>query len=151
MNDAWVEMKADGKVVASNLNLKSTSATNTPGYSIAFVSSKDISENSQIELTVTNPYSKYNANFSQNILDNMLIGTQNAPYADAFENHFLEILAALIISFLGLFTFTLAGALLVDVKYKYLTFSLVAFFGGQYILTDTLYNYFPLLINNPML
>lgn len=151
INNVWIQIKANGKEIASNYAQKHQNSTNTPGYSLAKLSSEQISENSEIELKITNPYPLSSTDLFSNVLDRMITGPETSIYADMFQNNMFGIFIGLAISFLGLFSFTLAGGLFQNVKFQYLSFSLVAIFGGLYILTDTLYDYLPLLIPNPTL
>ncbi len=55
----------------------------------------------------------------------------------------------MLMSFLGILTFSLAGVLMRKSKLQNFSFALVAFFGGLYFLFDTLNYYMPLIIDNP--
>lgn len=52
----------------------------------------------------------------------------------------------MLMSFLGILTFSLAGVLMRKSKLQNFSFALVAFFGGLYFLFDTLNYYMPLII-----
>lgn len=55
----------------------------------------------------------------------------------------------MLMSFLGILTFSLAGVLMRKSKLQNFSFALVAFFSGLYFLFDTLNYYMPLIIDNP--
>ncbi len=55
----------------------------------------------------------------------------------------------MLMSFLGILTFSLAGVLMRKSKLQNFSFAPVAFFGGLYFLFDTLNYYMPLIIDNP--
>lgn len=149
MNNVWTQIKVDGKIVASNLDYKNKTRTNSPGYSISYIDENLISDISIVEISMSNPYSLYGTAFYSNVLNDMVTGDKDALYDELYTNHFFELIIACVIIFLGLFSFTLAGAIFTEVKFKYLSFSLVAVFGGAYILTDVLGKYLPLWISNP--
>lgn len=58
MCDVWVEIKADGEVVATN-HYDTGASTITPGNSIAYVSADEIPNITEIELTISNPYTVF--------------------------------------------------------------------------------------------
>ena len=78
MCDVWVELKANGEIVATNY-YDSGVSTITPGNSIAYISSDDIPDNAEIELAISNPYTVF-AGFNpiQDTLDNLTIGNKDA-------------------------------------------------------------------------
>lgn len=57
----------------------------------------------------------------------------------------------MLMSFLGILTFSLAGVLMRKSKLQNFSFAMVAFFGGLYFLFDTINYYMPLIIDNPQL
>lgn len=151
MCDVWVELKANGEIVATNYYDAETS-TITPGNSIAYISSDDIPDNAEIELAVSNPYTVF-AGFNpiQDTLYNLTIGNKDTLYNDLLKNNTPAILISLAICFLGLFAFTLAGMLWKNVMYRNIALALMAITGGIYVLTDSIYTYLPLWIGNPVL
>lgn len=151
MCDVWVELKANGEIVATNY-YDSEVSTITPGNSIAYISSDDIPDNAEIELAVSNPYTVF-AGFNpiQDTLDNLTIGNKDTLYNDLLKNNTLAILVSLAICFLGLFAFTLAGLLWKNILSRNIALALMAITGGIYVLTDSIYTYLPLWIGNPVL
>lgn len=151
MCDVWVELKANGEIVATNYYDAGVS-TITPGNSIAYISSDDIPDNAEIELSVSNPYTIF-AGFNpiQDTLYNLTIGNKDTLYNDLLKNYTPAILISLAICFLGLFAFTLAGMLWKNVMYRNIALALMAITGGIYVLTDSIYTYLPLWIGNPVL
>ena len=151
MCDAWTELKVNGKTVASNLDGPGAS-TDTPGNSIAYISSDDIPDNAVLELTVTNPYAVFRSlSPIENTLKELCIGHKDALYVDLLKNNTSAIIVSLAICFLGLFAFTLAGMLWKNVRYRNLALSFLAISGGLYVLTDSIYKFLPLWIDNPVL
>lgn len=151
MCDVWVELKANGEIVATNY-YDSGVSTITPGNSIAYISSDDIPDNAEIELAISNPYTVF-AGFNpiQDTLDNLTIGNKDALYNDLLKNNTPAILVSLAIVFLGLFAFTLAGLLWKNVMSRNIALALMAITGGIFVLTDSIYTYLPLWIGNPVL
>ncbi|MGN0442640.1 MAG: sensor histidine kinase [Acutalibacteraceae bacterium] len=151
MCDAWTELKVNGKTVASNLDGPGAS-TDTPGNSIAYISSDDIPDNAVLELTVTNPYAMFRSlSPIENTLKGLCIGHKDALYVDLLKNNTSAIIVSLAICFLGLFAFTLAGMLWKNVRYRNLALSFLAISGGLYVLTDSIYKFLPLWIDNPVM
>lgn len=118
MCDVWVELKANGEIVATNY-YDSGVSTITPGNSIFYISSDDIPDNAEIELTVSNPYTVF-AGFNpiQDTLDNLTVGNKDTLYNELLKNNTPAILISLAICFLGLFAFTLAGLLWKNVRLR---------------------------------
>lgn len=118
MCDVWVELKANGEIVATNY-YDSGVSTITPCNSIFYISSDDIPDNAEIELTVSNPYTVF-AGFNpiQDTLDNLTVGNKDTLYNELLKNNTPAILISLAICFLGLFAFTLAGLLWKNVRLR---------------------------------
>ena len=151
MCDVWCDLKVNGETVATN-HYDLNYATDTPGNSIAYVSSDDIPYNAEIELTLSNPYTVFGGfNPIKDTLNNLTVGDRDAMYRDLIKNNTADILISLAIFFLGLFGFTLAGLLWKNVMYRNLALSLMAITGGVYVLTNSIYSYLPLWISNPVL
>lgn len=151
MCDVWVELKANGEIVVSNYYDSETSII-TPGNSIAYVSADEVPDKAEIELSISNPYTVF-AGFNpiQDTLDNLTVGNKDTLYNDLLKNNTSAILVSLAIVFLGLFAFTLAGLLWKNVMFRNIALALMAITGGVYVLTDSIYTYLPLWINNPVL
>ena len=148
MNNLWVDIRANGKPIATNVR---TVSTDTPGNSIAYVKTADIPQNCQIEITLTNPYYDVDSNVYINFFDSMIAGPQNSLFEELIYLKSGEILVGILIALLGIMTFSLAGLLIRDLRFQNITFSLVAFVGGMYLFTDSIYNYLPLFIKNPLI
>ena len=151
MCDVWVQFKVNGKTVASNTEL-SEIKTNTPGNSITYISSEEIPDNAEVELTITNPYNLFRG-FApvEDTINRLFIGSKDALHNDLLKNNTPAILVSLAICFLGLFAFTLAGLLWKNLRARNIALALLAIAGGIYVLTDSIYVYFPLWIDNPIL
>lgn len=151
MCDVWVELKANGEIVATNYYYSGVSKI-TPGNSISYVSADDIPDNAEIELSISNPYTVF-AGFNpiQDTLDKLTVGNKDTLYNDLLKNNTSSVLISLAIVFLGLFAFTLAGLLWKNVMYRNIALALMAITGGVYVLTDSIYTYLPLWIGNPVL
>lgn len=151
MCDVWVELKANGEIVATNY-YDFGASTITPGNSISYVSADDIPDNAEIELSVSNPYTVF-AGFNpiKDTLNNLTVGNKDTLYNNLLKNNTLAILVSLSICFLGLFAFTLAGLLWKNVMIRNIALALMAITGGIYVLTDSIYTYLPLWIGNPVL
>lgn len=151
MCDVWVELKVNGEIVAAN-HYDTEASTITPGNSIAYVSADDIPDNAEIELTISNPYTVF-AGFNPigDTLDNLTVGNKDTLHNDLLKNNTLAILVSLVICFLGLFAFTLAGLLWKNLMYRNIALALIAITGGIFVLTDSIYTYLPLWIDNPVL
>lgn len=145
--NAWVEVSSGGRKIASNNHDSRPWA----GYTILNVPSAMIADDGSIELKITNNYPMYRPSVFENTLSDMIVGTDGALYQDLLHNHTLEILVGLTICFLGLFGFGYAGVLFREGAYRYLTFAFVAFSGGYYVLSDSIFKYLPLWVNNPIL
>lgn len=151
MCDVWVEIKADGEVVATN-HYDTGASTITPGNSIAYVSADEIPNITEIELTISNPYTVFSGfNPIQDTLNRLTVGNKDTLYNDLLKNNTPAILISLAICFLGLFAFTLAGLLWKNVMIRNIALALMAITGGVYVLTDSIYTYLPLWIDNPVL
>lgn len=151
MCNVWSEFKVNGQTVSTNIGT-SDIKTDTPGHSIAYIASDDIPDNAEIELTLTNPYTVFSGYSPiEDTLNNLIIGTKDAMYYDMIKNNTSTIVVSLAICFLGLFAFTLAGLLWKNVLYKNIALSLMAITGGIYALTDSIYTFLPLWIDNPVL
>ncbi|MGN1467956.1 MAG: sensor histidine kinase [Ruminococcus sp.] len=151
MCDAWAELDVNGKTVATNMQ-NYGKGTDTPGNSIAYVASDDIPENAEIRLTVINPYTEFRSlSPVEDTLKSLCIGYKDALFNDMIRNNMPAVILSLAICFLGLFAFTLAGMLWKNVMYRNLALSFLAVSGGVFALTDSIYQYLPLWINNPVL
>ena len=69
-------------------------------------------------------------------------------YYRMFRNELPGIALFIIVCLFGLFFFPIAGFIFWEIDYKYLTFGLMCFFCGLYMLTQTLSSYLPMWITD---
>ncbi|MDD6489885.1 MAG: hypothetical protein PUG48_08755, partial [Clostridia bacterium] len=149
--NVWAELKVNGKTVATNFD-NDGKRTDTPGTSIMYIQSSEIPENADIELTLRNPYSLFKDLTSiKDTLNKLTFGDKGTMYNDLLKNHTLDIIISLAICFLGLFAFALVGMMWQNVRYKNLALSFLAVACGLYMLSDSIYLYVPLWIDNPVM
>ena len=80
----------------------------------------------------------------------MYVGTRATLYEMLFRYKSPTILFCILICFFGLFSFPIAGIVLGKINYRYLAFSVFCFFGGVFILAQSLFSYMPLWIAEPV-
>ena len=148
-NDAWFTLKSNGKVVESNYRADDSVFKNTPGYTINYVSAEDIGDGQDIELELIDPYPLLSSKCLTEFFD-MYVGTRATLYEMLFRFKSPTILFCILICFFGLFSFPIAGIVLGKVNYRYLAFSVFCFFGGIFILAQSLFSYMPLWITEPV-
>lgn len=148
-NDAWFTLKSDGKVVESNYRADDSVFKNTPGYTINYVSAEDIGDGQDIELELIDPYPLLSSKCLTEFFD-MYVGTRATLYEMLFRFKSPTILFCILICFFGLFSFPIAGIVLGKINYRYLAFSVFCFFGGVFILAQSLFAYMPLWIPEPV-
>ncbi len=148
--NAWFTLSADGKDISTNHRADDGAFKNAPGYSLMYISSEDIKPNANIQLKIVCPYSMFS---SRNLVDyiDMYSGDEGTVYELLFQHKAFIILFSILICFFGLFAFPIAGIVLGGIDYKYLTFSILCFFAGLFILTQSIYGYLPLWIYGPVL
>lgn len=150
--NSWTQVKVDSKVVASNLDYKENNKTNTPGYTILYIHSKDFNPNSVFEITIENPYNQFRS-YNPYVLffRNIISGEENSLYPKILSDNLFVILLSLAI--IGCAILFLIYSLLANKteRLSLISIALVAFFGGLFILSDCIYVYMPLFINNPIL
>ncbi|WP_405355405.1 sensor histidine kinase, partial [Ruminococcus sp.] len=122
-----------------------------PGISLDYIDKSLIPNDATIEVMLENPYPIMCFEGYDEFFDNLSIGMYDSMYHQMFDKKIGEVIIALIMSFLGILTFSLAGVLMRNSRLQNLSFALVAFFGGIYFLFDALNNYIPLIIDNPQL
>ncbi|WP_405357629.1 sensor histidine kinase [Ruminococcus sp.] len=148
-NDAWFTLKSDGKVIESNYRADDSVFKNTPGYTINYVSAEDIGDGQHIELELIDPYPLLSSKCLTEFFD-MYVGTRATLYEMLFRYKSPTILFCILICFFGLFSFPIAGIVLGKINYRYLAFSVFCFFGGVFILAQSLFSYMPLWITEPV-
>ena len=149
VDNVWFMMKSAGKVVESNYRADDSVFRNTPGYSICYIPADSISDKEDIELDIVYPYQLL---CSKNLRDffDMYIGDMSTVYELLFQHKTVTILFCLLICFFGLFSFPIAGIVLGRIDWRYLSFALLCFFSGLFILAQSIYSYLPLWINDPV-
>lgn len=121
---------------------------NTPGYCVNEFylnppEKKMISEKTEIILEVICPYDKPRAEFSDCF--NCLISGSNGKYMQFFYSMPVFILF-LLVCFFGIFFFPLAGLILGKIDYSYLSFGVLCFTWGLFMLIDNLSGFMNLWI-----
>lgn len=148
--NAWYTLKVNGNIISTNYRADNGVFKNTPGYSLNYISGEDIGQDADITLYVKCPYTLFS---SKNLIDyiDMYAGDDGTIYELLFQHKALIMLFCILICFFGLFAFPIAGIVLGGIDYRYLTFSILCFFAGLFILTQSIYSYIPLWISNPVL
>ena len=150
VDNVWFDLYADGKTVATNKRDEEGPFQYTPGYSICYVQPEDISPDSELELYLYFPYQHHsNRNFGD--FFDMYAGDEATAYELLFQHKGLTIFFCFLICFFGLFAFPIAGVVLGKIDYRYLTFGVLCFFSGIFILLQSIYSYLPLWIKDPIL
>lgn len=148
--NAWFTLQAEGQDISTNHRADDGAFKNTPGYSLMYISNENLKPNSNITLRVKCPYTIFS---SKNLVDyiDLYAGDEGTVYELLFQHKALTILFCVLICFFGLFAFPIAGIVLGGIDYKYLTFSILCFFAGLFILTQSIYGYLPIWIDDPVL
>ena len=148
-NDVWFTLKSEGRIVESNYRADDSAFRNTPGYSINYLSADQVGDGQNVELELVNPYQLLSC---ESLLDSyeMFVGTHATMYELLFTYKLPNILFCLLICFFGLFSFPIAGIVLGKINFRYLSFALLCFFAGVFILMQTVESYLPLWIQNPV-
>ena len=164
--DVWFELKtANGEPVASytfqsmkmsyeHLSVGRPLALDlqdTPGYkltdlSITFMSSQGITPDTEMILTVENPYS-IGKTFDDCV--QVTCSFTSGMYLRFFFDALPVVLLFVLVCFFGLFFFPIAGRILGRMDYRYLTFGALCFFWGVYMIVQNLSRYLNLWITDP--
>lgn len=147
--NVWFELKSGGKVIADNYREEDGVFKNTPGNSIHYVSADSIGDGQDIELHLIYPYRLLSSKSLADFYD-MFVGTEATIYELLFLHKTPTILLCILICFFGLFSFPIAGIVLGKIDFRYLSFSLLCFFAGLFILAQTVFSYLPLWIHDPV-
>ncbi len=151
MDKLWVDVKVGGETLLTN---RSGGSKISPGISVSYLYfGQFFDENADIvdvEITLENPYGRIYSEVYNDFFDTVRSGAPESMYYDMFATKSDEIAVGIIIIFMGILTFSLAGVLIRNLKYQNFSFALVAFFGGIYLLTDSIYQYLPLIFRNPI-
>lgn len=150
--NCWAEIKIDDKIVATNFDYKNNNKTNTPGYSIINIDKKDFTPESDFIITIENPYNKYKSyNPYQVFFKNVSAGEENFLFAKIINDNLFVILLSLGIIGCAILFLIYSFLMNKNERFSLISIALVAFFGGLFILSDTVYMYIPLFIHNPIL
>ena len=106
----------------------------TPGYEhISFVPSEDLPEVGDKELifTVENPYHSF---YSFSDCMSFTLSSGNGTYLRTFQESFLQSVFFLLACFFGVFLFPAISFIFGRINYKYVTFDLLCFFWGFFML-----------------
>lgn len=148
-NNVWFKLKSNGKVVGSNYRADNTALRDTPGYSITYVYADSLGDGQNVELYLMYPYELLSSKNLEDFYD-MYIGTEATMYELLYRYKTPTILFCFLICFFGLFSFPIAGIVLGKIDFRYLSFALLCFFSGLFILTQTLTSYLSLWIHDPV-
>lgn len=124
----------------------------TPGYKTTVKSmeelvSLDLSEGDKLTLTVTNPYSASVMHFSECF--DITVSGDNGYYLRFFHDVLPISLIFVLICFFGIFLFPIAGFILGKIDYRYLTFGVLCFLWGLFMIGQRIGNYINLWIYDP--
>ena len=147
--NAWFELRSNGKVISDNYRDDDGVFRKTPGNSIRYIPAESIGDGQDIELRVYYPYSVFSSKNLPDFLD-MFVGTEATMYELLFVYKMPTILLCILICFFGLFSFPIAGIVLGKIDFRYLSFSMLCFFAGLFILAQTVLSYLPLWIHDPV-
>lgn len=153
-DNIWFDLQTDSLRVANpTAVIGGGDARSTPGCSIVQVPSAQLvahPDKLQVTLQLENPYGMFsNADLSDCF--RMYSTGTSGVYQLMFSRVWVSVLLCILICFFGLFAFPIAGTVLGGIQVRYLAFSLLCFFTGIHLLTQVLYPYMPLWIDNPVL
>ncbi len=145
--DVWFDLKANGNSVVSNERIwdNNPAFKNTPGYSINYAISDLIPPNAQIELDIKNPYPMFTVQDFGEFLQ-MSSGTDSLPYQQFMQTKLPTVILCLLLCFFGLIAFPIAGFVMGGIDYRYLSFGILCFFAGVYIMVENIYAFLPLWV-----
>ena len=148
-DNMWFTLKSNGKVVGTNYRADDSAFKNTPGYSINYIAAEDIGDGQDIELELMYPYKLLSCKNLSDFFD-MFVGSKATIYELLYRYKSPTILFCFLICFFGLFSFPIAGIVLGKVNFRYLSFALLCFFAGLFILAQSIASYLPLWIHDPV-
>lgn len=149
VDNVWFKLKSNGRVIESNYRADDSVMGDTPGYSICYVPAVSIGDGRDIELELMYPYELLSSKNLKDFFD-MYVGTEATAYELLFQNKTPTILFCILICFFGLFSFPIAGIVLGKIDFRYLSFALLCFFSGLFILSQSICSYLPLWIHDPV-
>lgn len=155
-NNMWYTLKTDCFPEYSIYRDEDTSPRkNSPGSTITYFDGRSLFSDptavaEEITLTLTFPYELFSdADLSDFI--KMYVSDVTGIYENMLDHKLPQILFSLAICFFGLFAFPIAGSVIGGFNIRYWAFSLLCFFTGIYLLSNALYSYMPLWIDDPPL
>ena len=149
--NVWFNMKLEDNIeVYNKRDFDESPLADTPGYSINYAFSEFLRPDTVVELTITNPYPL----LSIKDLDNFFVmycGNSSLPYELFIQNKLPTIIVCALICFFGVVAFPIAGFVMGGIDYRYLSFGIMCFFAGLYLLFDCFGGYLPLWITGETL
>ena len=127
--------------------------SDTPGYctqvtSISeLVSKAGLTDDSTLVLTIHNPYPNARMRFSDCI--NLSLSSDNGYYIEFFGDALPPLCLFLLVCFFGIFLFPIAGFILGKVDFRYMTFGLLCFLWGLFMIGQRVSKYLNLWIYDP--
>lgn len=117
---------------------------NTPGYStmivqLDYLQSIGITEESELTLTIDNPYKDRPLHLSDCFL--LTLSGDNGYYIMFFYEVLPLLILFSLVCFIGIFLFPIAGFILGKIDYRYLTFGLLCFMWGIYTIVNSMSKY----------
>ena len=148
-DNMWFTLKSDGRVIGTNYRADDSAFKNTPGYSIIYIGAEDIGDGQNIELELMYPYQMLSCKELPDFFD-MFVGSKATVYELLYRHKTPTILFCFLICFFGLFSFPIAGIVLGKINFRYLSFAMLCFFAGLFILAQSIASYLPLWIHDPV-
>ncbi len=165
--NVWYTLKSSDGTIISDYNFENSKISyehlrsdrpmaldmpNTPGYnvrsvSLEFFKFKGVPENSEMIFEVEYPYEFALESFSDCI--DFTVSTENGLYLRFFYETLLPVMLFSLVCFFGLFFFPAAGFILGRVDYRFLTFGLLSFFWGLYMIMQITSGYLNVWIVDP--
>ncbi|MBQ9679583.1 MAG: histidine kinase [Ruminococcus sp.] len=149
VDNVWFKLKSNGKVIGTNYRADDTVFGKTPGYNLCYIPAELVEDSEDMELYIMYPYELLSSKNLRDFYD-MYIGNEATVYELLFQHKAPTILLCILLCFFGLFSFPIAGIVLGKIDYRYLSFAMLCFFAGIFILAQTVYSYLPLWIHDPV-
>ena len=149
VDNVWFKLKSNGKVIGTNYRADDTVFSKTPGYNLCYIPAELVEDSEDMELYIMYPYELLSSKNLRDFYD-MYVGNEATVYELLFQHKAPTILLCILLCFFGLFSFPIAGIVLGKIDYRYLSFAMLCFFAGIFILAQTVYSYLPLWIHDPV-
>ena len=129
----------------------------TPGYTSCAFTVSDLKElgidkNTEMVFEFKNPYEHLPSGFSDLTMFTVSHGSGGSVGTGNYLRLFRDVLPVvglfIIVSLFGLFFFPVAGFILGKIDYKYLTFGVLCFFWGLYMVIQNISRYLPMWITD---